>query len=122
MTKRTTGRSSREFPKSSLNGQDPRAYIVSVNLQRRNLTKGQQAMALAMVYPEPAKLKRGSLETKQPDVHKTRLSQARTVLRHSEALAKEVMRGTTSLLTAGANWVLGRPAVLRPHCCHLLRR
>jgi len=33
--------------------------------------KGQQTTALAMLYPEPAKLKRGSLETKQPDVHKT---------------------------------------------------
>jgi hypothetical protein len=51
------------------------------------LTKGQQAMTLAMVYPEPAKLKRGSLETKQPDVHKTRLSQARAVLRYSPQLA-----------------------------------
>src|SRR6516165_3714670 len=31
------------------------AYIVSANLNRRNLTKGQQAMALAMIYPEPAR-------------------------------------------------------------------
>jgi hypothetical protein len=31
----------------------PAAYIVSVNLARRNLTKGQQTMLLAMVYPEP---------------------------------------------------------------------
>jgi hypothetical protein len=36
-----------------LNGQDPAAYIVSANLARRNLSKGQQAMALAMIYPEP---------------------------------------------------------------------
>jgi hypothetical protein len=33
-----------------LNGRDPVAYIVSANLARRNLTKGQQAMALAMIY------------------------------------------------------------------------
>jgi ParB-like nuclease domain len=36
----------------SLNGHDPLAYIASANLKRRNLTKGQQAMALAMLYPE----------------------------------------------------------------------
>src|SRR5271155_5626926 len=35
-----------------LNGQDPLAYIVSANLARRNLTKGQQAMAYAKIYPE----------------------------------------------------------------------
>ena len=35
-----------------LNGRDPLAYIASANLKRRNLTKGQQAMALAMIYPE----------------------------------------------------------------------
>jgi hypothetical protein len=35
-----------------LNGRDPRAYIVSANLNRRNLTKGQQAMALALIYPD----------------------------------------------------------------------
>jgi hypothetical protein len=42
-----------------LNGQDPLAYIVSVNLRRRNLTKGQQAMALAMIYPELGQHGRG---------------------------------------------------------------
>jgi hypothetical protein len=29
--------------------QDPEAFIVSVNLARRNMSKGQQAMALAMI-------------------------------------------------------------------------
>jgi ParB-like chromosome segregation protein Spo0J len=38
-----------------LNGQDAVAYIVSTNLARRTLTKGQQAMSLAMIYPEPEK-------------------------------------------------------------------
>lgn len=36
-----------------LNGEDVAAYIVSVNLARRHLTKGQQAIALAVIYPEP---------------------------------------------------------------------
>jgi hypothetical protein len=36
-----------------LNGRDPLACIFSANLARRNLTKGQKAMAAAMIYPEP---------------------------------------------------------------------
>jgi ParB-like chromosome segregation protein Spo0J len=43
----------------SLNGHEARAFIVSANLARRNLSRGQQAMALAMIYPEPEKGGRG---------------------------------------------------------------
>jgi hypothetical protein len=32
---------------ASLNGSDPVAYILSANVARRNLTKGQRAMAVA---------------------------------------------------------------------------
>jgi hypothetical protein len=104
---RPPGRGWRKFLESSLNSQDPRAYIVSVNLQRRNLTKGQQAMALAMIYPE-AERGRGKKDParKSPDsggITQQRLSDARTVLHYSEALAKDVIKGTTSLLTAGAS-------------------
>ncbi|MBV9018346.1 MAG: hypothetical protein JO058_22070 [Alphaproteobacteria bacterium] len=42
-----------------LNRQDPRSYIVSVNIARRNITKGQKALALALIYPEPEKGGRG---------------------------------------------------------------
>jgi len=42
-----------------LSGHDPRAFIVSANLERRNLSKGQQAMVLAHIYPEPEKGGRG---------------------------------------------------------------
>ncbi len=38
---------------------DPRGGA-TLNLQRRNLTKGQAAMALAMIYPEPEKGGRGN--------------------------------------------------------------
>jgi len=41
-----------------LNGHDPAAFIVSANLERRNLSKGQQAVALAMIYPETRQGKR----------------------------------------------------------------
>ena len=70
-----------------LNGRKPEALIVSANLARRNLTKGQQAMALAMIYPEAEKAHRGKrseagklLETK--GFSAARLSQARSILRH----------------------------------------
>src|SRR5271154_7144810 len=36
------------------------ALIISADLQRRNLTKGQQAMAVAMIYPEAEKGGRGN--------------------------------------------------------------
>jgi len=85
-----------------LNGQDAKAYIVSANLARRNLSKGQQAMALAIMYPEPEKTapgKRAStttlLETKS--VSHARLSQARAVLHQSPELAEEVLGGSLSL-------------------------
>jgi hypothetical protein len=42
-----------------LNGQDPKACIVSANLARWDMTKGQKAIALAMHYPEPEKGGRG---------------------------------------------------------------
>jgi hypothetical protein len=71
---------------------------VSANLTRRNLSKGQQAMALAMIYPEAAKMKRkgaGSLETEELKFSSGRLSQARTILRHSAALADDVGKTPT---------------------------
>jgi hypothetical protein len=64
------------------------------------MTKGQQAMALAMIYPEPnrtgrkdpVKIFNGSDPTASERVM---LSQARTILRHSKELAEDVLtRGT----------------------------
>jgi ParB-like nuclease domain len=77
-----------------LNGHDAQAFIVSANLARRNLSKGQQAMALAMIYPEPAALKRkgsGSLDSKEQGISSALLSQARAILRHSTELAQDVL-------------------------------
>jgi hypothetical protein len=67
-----------------LNGQDATAFIVSVNLARRKLTKSQRAMALAMVYPEPEKGGRGkNVESRKAadsaGFGSTRLEQARAV-------------------------------------------
>lgn len=35
-----------------LNGTDPVAFIISSNINRRHMTKGQRAMAVAMIYPD----------------------------------------------------------------------
>ncbi len=42
-----------------LDGRDPLALIASSNLSRRDLKKGQKAMLLAMMYPEPDERGRG---------------------------------------------------------------
>jgi hypothetical protein len=84
---------------------DARALIVSLNVARRNLKKGQQATALAMIYPEPEKggrrkniAARKAVETSgfSPEL----LKHARAVLRHSRELAQDVLRDITPLDTA----------------------
>src|SRR6202162_2361606 len=82
---------------------DPRAYIIASNIARRHMSKGQQAMAVAMVYPEPEKTTHGKksktkllLETKT-NFSGARLSQARTVLACSTDLALAVLAGTKAL-------------------------
>jgi hypothetical protein len=37
----------------NLDGEDPVDFIISANLARRNLNKGQQAIVLARIFPEP---------------------------------------------------------------------
>ena len=94
-------------------GQDPIAYIVSANLTRRNMTKGQQAMAFAMVYPEPEKGGRGKKSLIIKEFNQGRVSQARTVLRHSRKLSEAVIAGTISLNDALAK-IVGAFAALKP--------
>jgi ParB-like chromosome segregation protein Spo0J len=38
---------------TKLNGQDIKAFVVAENLERRDMTASQKAMALAMMYKEP---------------------------------------------------------------------
>jgi len=63
-----------------LNRQDAKAFIVSANSERRNLSKGQQAMAFAFMYP-PEKGGRGKKAVVTTGFSRERLSWARTVLR-----------------------------------------
>jgi hypothetical protein len=75
--------------------------ISSEGGKRRNLTKGQQAMALAMTYPEPEKGGRGNKKQRVEETSAVfsakRLAQARSVLRHSRDLAESVAKGSVSL-------------------------
>jgi hypothetical protein len=68
------------------------------------MTKGQQAMVLAMIYPEPERGGRGNKSAlgkgsdSEPFLFsKARLSDARSVLRHSRVLAESVVKGAVSL-------------------------
>jgi ParB-like nuclease domain len=83
-------------------GDDPRAFILAMNIKRRHMTKSQQVMAVAMMYPEPekgGKGKRSRIQEGLDEPRKTfqnRLSQARTVLAHSH-LAQAVLAGSKFL-------------------------
>jgi len=83
-----------EFEDRIVDDDEARALIVSANLHRRNLTKGQQAMALAVIYPEPEKGGRGKRSENSKETlgfSTMRLSQARAILRHSREMAQSVL-------------------------------
>jgi hypothetical protein len=75
--------------------------ILSANVNRRHLSKGQRAMAVAMLYPEPNAAGRG--EKKNPKLSlgfsEQYISQARTVLKWTPPLAEQVPDG--ALVTIG---------------------
>lgn len=76
--------------------QDPLAVIASNNLARRHLTKGQQAMGYAMLFPEPtAKGGRGKTAVSNTGVSSEYITKARFVLRHARDLADKVMAGSS---------------------------
>lgn len=80
-----------------LNGADPVAYIISTNVQRRHMTKGQRAMAVAMIYPEGERGGRGKVSAANREVSSqfsVRLvQQGRMVLRWAPELADAVLAG-----------------------------
>lgn len=74
-------------------GDDPDGYALSVNVQRRSLTKSQRAMLIAKsgLFPE---------ETTEDDgskISKAMLSKARLVLRYAPALVDVVISGADQL-------------------------
>ena len=75
---------------------------MSANIHRRHMTKSQRAMAVAMIYPEPAKLRRdgsGFTEIIGQAASPRYVSYARTVLKYTPQAAPIVdmiSGGTTS--------------------------
>ncbi len=81
-----------------LDGQDSVSYILSANINRRHLSKGQRAMAVARISPEPQKLRcKDSSPLEIKGLNSTYVSQARFVLRHASDLADSVINGSLSL-------------------------
>ena len=68
-------------------------YVLSANVHRRHLTKGQQAMAVALAFPETRQgKKRTSSKIEEVNVASGYVSQARFVLRNCRDKAEEVLR------------------------------
>ncbi len=81
---------------TTLDGQDPVSYILSANVNRRSLTKGQRAMAVARLSKLEDSFKQ-SAAAGAAGVQESRISEARSVLRHAPELADAVMAGTVPL-------------------------
>jgi ParB-like chromosome segregation protein Spo0J len=86
-----------------LNGSDLVSYILSANINRRHMTKGQRAMAVAKIYPEPenktgpGKRAKASTVLENKSVSFAALSQARTVLKFLPEMAELVLIGVKTL-------------------------
>jgi hypothetical protein len=79
----------------NLDGEDPVAFIISSNIARRNLNKGQQAILLAKIFPEAERVL-----GKKDDAIKgaetagfsyRRLHDAREIVRWTPDLAEKVL-------------------------------
>jgi hypothetical protein len=68
------------------------------NIKRRHLTKGQQGMAVAMACPATGQTQREAAQV--TSVSKTAIGKAAIILEHLPDLAKEVLRGATTLEVA----------------------
>lgn len=80
-----------------LNGQDPAAYILSANINRRHLTRSQRAMAVATLLPGKRQGKRSDLPNNLGSGFLEYVRQARTVLEWMPEVAKQVLNGPKPL-------------------------
>jgi ParB-like chromosome segregation protein Spo0J len=83
---------------TTYDGDDSDGYALSVNIARRHLTKGQQAMVAAQARSLSKQNMRSLGE--QTGLSATRISQATTVLQHAPDLADAVISGAMSLNAA----------------------
>ena len=83
-----------------LDDQSPEAFVISANVNRRNLTKGQLAMCVALIHPEPIKHKREIHSLIIKEFNHGFLSSARTILRWSPELVDGVRSGAQPLMNA----------------------
>jgi polyhydroxyalkanoate synthesis regulator phasin len=74
---------------------DPKGLILAHNLRRRHISKGQQAMIVAMARSFSEHALRH--QAKVHSISLTRLSNAATVLKHNPPLAEQVRSGQLSL-------------------------
>lgn len=87
-------------PTRELNGEDPTAYVLSANIHRRHMTKGQRAMAVAMIYPDLGQRGRGNKSVINTDFASSYLKHARAIFSHSRTLAAAVLAGARPLADA----------------------
>ncbi len=88
---------------TDLNGTDPVAYVLSANIHRRHMLKGAMAMAVARLLETNTQTV--SDAAKEAGLNRTRIAQARTVLRVTPAAVDGVIEGTLALASSGANWI-----------------
>ena len=80
-------------------GQDPVAYVLSSNISRRHMSKGQRPMAVAMVCSET---KQSVLSVaRMTGQSATRIQEARTVLRHTCEVPLDHCMGFSSTTASG---------------------
>jgi hypothetical protein len=72
---------------------DPARLVASLNIVKRHLTVGQQAMGWALAYPDPSPVGRGKKGSATEPLSKSKVSEARTVRRYAPELIVSVMAG-----------------------------
>ncbi|GAB7185632.1 plasmid replication/partition related protein [Kitasatospora sp. NPDC001095] len=91
---------------ATYSGDDPAMFALSVNIRRRNLTKGQMAMIAAKACSLSEQSDRSRSErparslSEQAGVSLGRIGQANTVLRHAPDLVELVINGALGLTEA----------------------
>jgi hypothetical protein len=79
-----------------LKGEDPTAFLLSANILRRHMTKGQRAMAVAMLYPKTQYGKEGQIR-KNCRFGARYLDFGRNILAYAPDFIPNVLTGAISL-------------------------